>query len=911
MAKRCMPVVLVMAAAASVPLFGSVFGVGGAPGGAALSVTAETTARFEWRVPDRTGLDRDGDGIVDAARTPDDVVPLDGWPVHFDACGSTPADGAAIVSYTWYVDQQFIGEGRPCGGFTHWFPREGSYEIALTVRDSRGVEAHVIETIVVQDFLVVALGDSFGSGQGNPDIPIPGPDFEQARQAYGVYTARLRDLLRTQGAFDEVERKTRAASQRYQDYTRALLHEADVCLPLSPNFNLEACGTATEALAAAHGALAGALADLGLSALLDTLTLIDASLREALEAAQAAVDLAEAAVADALDALEAAQAALSPVWQDRRCNRSALAGQAQAALALERADSHTSVTLVHLACSGAEISSGVVGPYAGVEPPVGAPALPSQIDQALALVRDREVDAVLLSIGGNDAGFGPIVEACVKQEPCDQSPSAVDAAVEPQIALLCEALGPASADCRRWWEGIARDRSAAEIFDAGVAALPGRYRRLAASLAEAFPAVAAEPNRVYITEYPNAVQDFDGSLCDSAAYPDPFVMLPGISGGEALWLRDTVTVGLNAKVAEAAAEHAWTFVSGIFSRFTPRGYCSSVGWFRRMQDSFTMQGTKEGAVHPTAAGHAASGAAIADAMQADLFPATGGGPGTAPRPPNPNLATVHDTTPPEVTGLPSRQPDANGWYSADVVIDWQAADPAPSAGGASDPPDTVAATEGSGVVFTSSPSCDPRANCGTGSLALSIDKTPPSVACAIPTATFTLGTTGAVVSATVSDALSGPAATTVSAAADTSTAGAKTVVLTGTDLAGHTRSERCAYGVTYNFSGFQAPVDGGGVMNVVNAGRAVPLRWRLTDGAGVPFESLSTASFTVQGLDCASGTTADLIEETAAGGSGLQNLGNGYYQLNWKTPTSYANSCKTLRLNLGEGIARTALFKFR
>ena len=55
----------------------------------------------------------------------------------------------------------------------------------------------------------------------------------------------------------------------------------------------------------------------------------------------------------------------------------------------------------------------------------------------------------------------------------------------------------------------------------------------------------------------------------------------------------------------------------------------------------------------------------------------------------------------------------------------------------------------------------------------------------------------------------------------------------------------------------------------------------------------------------------DLVEETTAGGSGLQNLGDGYYQLNWKTPASYANSCKTVRLNLGEGIVHTALFKFR
>ena len=48
----------------------------------------------------------------------------------------------------------------------------------------------------------------------------------------------------------------------------------------------------------------------------------------------------------------------------------------------------------------------------------------------------------------------------------------------------------------------------------------------------------------------------------------------------------------------------------------------------------------------------------------------------------------------------------------------------------------------------------------------------------------------------------------------------------------------------------------------------------------------------------------------AAGASGLQNLGDGNYQLNWKSPTSYAGSCKRLRLDLGDGSSHTADFKF-
>jgi hypothetical protein len=64
-------------------------------------------------------------------------------------------------------------------------------------------------------------------------------------------------------------------------------------------------------------------------------------------------------------------------------------------------------------------------------------------------------------------------------------------------------------------------------------------------------------------------------------------------------------------------------------------------------------------------------------------------------------------------------------------------------------------------------------------------------------------------------------------------------------------------------------------------------------------------------LTCPAGTTTDTIEEYAAGNSGLQNLGDGYYQWNWKSPSNYANSCKTLKLNLGEGFEHTALFQFK
>ena len=100
------------------------------------------------------------------------------------------------------------------------------------------------------------------------------------------------------------------------------------------------------------------------------------------------------------------------------------------------------------------------------------------------------------------------------------------------------------------------------------------------------------------------------------------------------------------------------------------------------------------------------------------------------------------------------------------------------------------------------------------------------------------------------------------------------------------------------------------MLSPVKAGQAVPLKWRLVRGDGTPVTDLTQATLTASGLVCSVGTTPDLLEETVPGGSGLQNKGNGYYQINWKTPTAYAKSCKVLHLDLGEGITRNAYFQF-
>ncbi|HSO02216.1 MAG TPA: hypothetical protein VLS46_06790, partial [Gaiellaceae bacterium] len=147
-----------------------------------------------------------------------------------------------------------------------------------------------------------------------------------------------------------------------------------------------------------------------------------------------------------------------------------------------------------------------------------------------------------------------------------------------------------------------------------------------------------------------------------------------------------------------------------------------------------------------------------------------------------------DQTPPTVTGTPDRPPNGEGWYAGDVTIDWTAVDPGLSSGPPTDPPNTVAGTEGRDIVYTSAPSCDPNGNCAAGSLTLSIDKTAPSVTSATtPPNANGWYRENVVVAFACADGLSGLAS--CSSPATVSTEGAaNSVTGTATDRAGNSAS---------------------------------------------------------------------------------------------------------------------------
>jgi hypothetical protein len=124
-------------------------------------------------------------------------------------------------------------------------------------------------------------------------------------------------------------------------------------------------------------------------------------------------------------------------------------------------------------------------------------------------------------------------------------------------------------------------------------------------------------------------------------------------------------------------------------------------------------------------------------------------------------------------------------------------------------------------------------------------------------------------------------------------------------------------GSAVDFQGFSQPVDNSSppatiVLNEAKAGQAIPFKWRLLKADGTPMTTLSSASISSQAVACGMASSTDPLETTAATGGGLQNLGDGYYQLNHKSDKAWANSCRILRLKLGnDTVTHDAYFRFK
>jgi hypothetical protein len=260
-------------------------------------------------------------------------------------------------------------------------------------------------------------------------------------------------------------------------------------------------------------------------------------------------------------------------WTNAGCRRSSLAGPENAATRLVLLRPGSSFT--SFACSGATTSL-VLGQLASI--PAG------------------RVDALTMSVGGNDIGFAGIVATCMNPlDICNRLDASVTASITTTLPPLLD------------------------------------------SVLNAVPANPADPTRanvanVFVTEYPDPTTGLGGIRCGNPLALG-FQGMDGVTEFEAAWASTRVVAPLNAALAAAVARAnarpgphpVYHFVTGISARFASHGYCTGGGsmhpwtWFHPRYvntpfDSLTSQGDVFGTMHPNDLGQGAIGEALFDAM---------------------------------------------------------------------------------------------------------------------------------------------------------------------------------------------------------------------------------------------------------------------------------------------------------
>lgn len=269
---------------------------------------------------------------------------------------------------------------------------------------------------------------------------------------------------------------------------------------------------------------------------------------------------------------------LFATWSNPECHRSVNNGRRFAANRME-ALTGVSVLFRDFACSGATVDSLING---GTSNQLGFSntPVPAQIEQARTEQRDRQnnrpIDILMVSVGGNDAGFGSVVMECMKPTDCRNS-SVVQSAIN------------------------------------SIPTVRTRLRDLRTRISERL-----NVRRIYITDYPSPVRNNNGEWCgdfDDLFTPsgdDAGILMKGISAEESEFLHANYILPLNNAIRDFALETAseqlnWRFVNGVFDTFRPHGFCQPkpLRWVNTLGDSFAIQASYTGAVHPNKQGHTA------------------------------------------------------------------------------------------------------------------------------------------------------------------------------------------------------------------------------------------------------------------------------------------------------------------
>ena len=295
------------------------------------------------------------------------------------------------------------------------------------------------------------------------------------------------------------------------------------------------------------------------------------------------------------------------------------------------------------------------------------------------------------------------------------------------------------------------------------------------------------------------------------------------------------------------------------------------------------------------------------------------------------LLTPDDTAPKTAVEV-SPGPNAAGWNNEDVIVKLKATDE----GGSNVEGITYSATgaqpidkrseggssaqlgiEAEGETIVTYSAVDHAGNVEEPkTLTVRLDKTAPRIDIATPSdgAEYLLGealTAGYACpdGGSVTTSCAGPVPD--GAAVDTASVGQKTFAVEAADEAGNVSTEGHDYNVVYDFTGFFSPVDNPDVLNRVQAGSAVPVKFGLSGDRGL--DVFAEGYPRSQRITCDSSAPVDNIEQTVgAGESGLTyDAAADRYSYVWKTSKAWNDTCRQLAVKLDDGTVHEANFRFK
>ncbi|MDX1616163.1 MAG: hypothetical protein R3300_17760 [Candidatus Promineifilaceae bacterium] len=269
-------------------------------------------------------------------------------------------------------------------------------------------------------------------------------------------------------------------------------------------------------------------------------------------------------------------------WQEEKVHRSHQSGPSLAVTDVQVPSLGAIITFLNFSRSGSSVEQGLLNPR-----PQDEWTELGQIEELKQTVGERPIDALLISVGGNDIEFSDRLIDLIRDD----------------LVLAGAGDGLVGDDEMNRRQEVAEARRKLQE-------LPERMNRLAEAIEP------LEAKQVYLVEYPTAQFDSineNGDVVVSSGcgiFDGPDM---DIDGRDAQAIKESGR-RLNQTLSQAAHRHGWIMVGGIAEAFAGHGLCSPEPYFISAEESCRTQGDFKGTLHPNRQGHRVYGGCIRKAL---------------------------------------------------------------------------------------------------------------------------------------------------------------------------------------------------------------------------------------------------------------------------------------------------------